>query len=287
MRVTSKAIFDMVKFNLGNITEDLGKANEIVSTGKRITKLSDDPIGFVQSLDIKSSLAGIEQIGRNITFGTSWLNVTEYSLSQAQDLISDAKVLSLQMANDIVSPEERYAAGGTVQNILEEIISLANTEVSGRYIFSGTKTDTKPFSQDGTYSGDNNVFSIKIGKDAAIEVGGDGEAIYGNILNTLSELKNALEADDVAGITDAMSNLDDHFENLSVKISDVGSKMVRMEARESILLDLNIANTERLSKIEDADITEAITQLTSIELCYQAALASSARVMELSLVNYM
>jgi len=287
MRVGSKTIFDMVKFNLGNITEDLSKANEIVSTGKRITKLSDDPVGLVQSLNIKSSLAGIEQMGRNLTLGTFWLNVAESSLSRTQDLISDAKVLCLQMANSTIDSEERYAAGGTVQNVLEEIVSLANTEVSGRYIFSGSKTDTKPFNQDGMYSGDNNVFSIKIGLDAAIEVGGDGEAIFGNILNTLSELKNALEADDVAGITISMGNLDDHFEHLSAKISEVGSKMVRMEIRESILQDLNITNTKRLSRIVDADITEAITKLTSIELGYQAALASSAKVMELSLVNYM
>ena len=59
-----------------------------------------------------------------------------------------------------------------------------------------------------------------------------------------------------------------------------------METKEKIYQDLKITNTDRLSKIEDADITEAIMDLKSRELVYQAALASSAKVMQLSLVDY-
>ncbi|MCD6297532.1 MAG: flagellar biosynthesis protein FlgL, partial [Deltaproteobacteria bacterium] len=61
----------------------------------------------------------------------------------------------------------------------------------------------------------------------------------------------------------------------------------RMEIKENIFQDLKISNTERLSKIEDADIAEAIMDLKAKELAYQAALASSAKVMKMSLVDYM
>ena len=171
--------------------------------------------------------------------------------------------------------------------MLEEIVSLANIDVGGRYIFSGSKTDTVPFSQDGTYNGNKNAFTVKIGKDATIEAGNDGSAAFGNIFSTLSGLKTALETNDVTGIQDAMSNLDSDFDHISSRISDVGSKMVRMEIKEKIYQDLNITNLERLSNIEDADIAEAIMDLKSRELAYQAVLASSARVMTLSLVNYL
>jgi len=60
-----------------------------------------------------------------------------------------------------------------------------------------------------------------------------------------------------------------------------------MEIKTNIFQDLNIANTDRLSNIEDADITEAIMDLKEKELAYQAALASSARVMQLSLIDYL
>ena len=57
---------DLVKFNLANITEALSQANLVVATEKRINSLSDDPVGLTQVLNIKSSLDGIEQLGRNI-----------------------------------------------------------------------------------------------------------------------------------------------------------------------------------------------------------------------------
>lgn len=287
MRVASKTVYDIVKFNLGNITEELHKANKVVATQKRITDLSDDPVGLIQALNIKSSLSNIEQLGRNISMGKSWLTASESALTQVQNLISDARVLCVGMATATTSSEARASAAETVQNTLEEIVSLANTDLNGRYIFTGSKTDTSPFSQDGAYNGDNNPFTIKIGRDAAVEVGSDGDSVFGDIFNTLSELKNDLENNNVSGIQAAMSKLDDHFNHISTKISDIGSKMIRMEIKENILQDLNITNTDRLSRIEDADITEAIIDLKSKELAYQVALASSAKVMALSLVDYL
>lgn len=287
MRVANKTIYDIIKFNLGNITEELNRANKVVATGKRITDLSDDPVGLTQVLNIKSSLSNIEQLGRNISMGKSWLNSAESALSSVQNLISDAKALCVQMASANTGAAQRASAAGTVQNTLEEIVSLSNTDVNGRYIFAGSKTDTAPFSQDGVYNGDSNLFTVKIGRDATVEVGSDGDATFGTIFTTLSELKNALEGNEVSGIQAAISNLDTHFDHISTKISDLGSKMVRMEIKENIFQDLNITNTDRLSQIEDADITEAIIDLKSKELAYQATLASSAKVMQLSLVDYL
>ena len=287
MRVASKTIYDTIKFNLANITEEMNKANKVIATQKRITDLSDDPVGLTQVLNIKSSLSNIEQLGRNISMGKSWLTTSESALSNVQNLISDAKVLCVQMATATTSSAARASAAETVQNTLEEIVSLSNTEVNGRYIFSGSKTDTAPFSTGGTYNGDNTTFTVKIGRDATVEVGSDGDATFGTIFTTLSDLKNALEGNEVSGIQAAMSNLDTHFDHISTKISEIGSKMVRMEIKENILQDLKITNTDRLSKIEDADITEAIIELKSKELAYQAALASSAKVMQLSLVDYL
>jgi len=114
----------------------------------------------------------------------------------------------------------------------------------------------------------------------------DNEAKWG-IFDTLIDLKGFLEANDVAGISKSITRLSDHFDHFSTKISDIGSKIIRMEIKTNIFQDLNIANTDRLSNIEDADITEAIMDLKEKELAYQAALASSARVMQLSLIDYL
>ena len=287
MRVANKSIYDSVKYNLGSIYEELNKANEIATTGKRINNLSDDPVGLTQSMNIRSTLASIEQMGRNISYGNSWLTASESALTSVQNIISDTKVLCIQMANGTIGTEQRSSAAGSVQNMLDEIVSLGNTDVAGNYIFAGSKTDTIPFGQDGTYNGDNNAFAIKISKNSTIEVGSDGEAVFGNIFNTLFDLKTALETNDVGDIQDAMGNLDGHFDDITAKISDVGSKMNRMEIKSKIYEDMNFSNTERLSNIEDADITEAIMNVKAAELTYQTALASSSKVMTLTLVDYL
>jgi len=287
MRVANKSVFDVAIYNLGKVTEELNKASNIVSTGKRINELSDDPVGIIQALGIRTTLANIEQVRRNISLGNSWLAASESALSQTQDIVSYVKSLAVQMANASIDSAQRVAAAQNVQNMLEEIVSLANTDVSGRYIFAGTKTDTVAFSQNGTYNGDNNAFTIKIGKDATMAVGSDGQAVFESIFTTLSTFKTALEANNISGIGEAMTNLDADFNSITVKISDVGSKMLRMEVKEKILEDSNVSNTERLSKIEDADIAEAIMNLKAIEFAYQATLASSAKVMTLSLADYL
>jgi len=287
MRVANRYIFESVKYNLGSISEELSRANEIATTGKRINSLSDDPVGLAQSLTIQSDLAGIEQMGRNIDYGNSWLSASESTLTSVQNIISDTKALCVQMASGTIGADQRSAAAETVQNNLDEIVSLSNTNVAGNYIFSGMKTDTIPFDQYGNYSGDNNAFAIKISKNSTIEIGSDGDAVFGTVFDTLIDLKDALQNNDVGGIQDAMDNLDGHFDDITAQISDVGSKMNRMEIKDKIYQDFDFTNTERLSKIEDADIAEAIMNVKAAELTYQAALASSSKVMTLTLMDYL
>jgi flagellar hook-associated protein 3 FlgL len=298
MRVANKSIYDMIKMNLANITDDLNKASLVIATGKRIVELSDDPVGLTQVLNIKSTLSNIKQLGRNINLGKSWLSSSESALSNVQNLISDTKALTVQMASANTGAAQRASSAVTIQNTLEEIISLANSEVGGRHIFAGSQTDTIPFTLSGssvTYNGDDTGFTIRIDRNASLRIGHDGEDIFrpsgsganDDIFQTLSDLKTALEGNNVSGIQTAMTKLDDHFDHISKKISDIGSKARRMEIKESIFQDMNISNTDRLSSLEDADIIEAIINLKAKELTYQAALTSSARMMQLSLVDYL
>jgi flagellar hook-associated protein 3 FlgL len=299
MRVSNKIIFDNVKLNLANITEELNRANMVVATQKRILKLSDDPVGLTQVLSMKSSLSNIEQLSRNISMGKSWLVASESAQTSVQDLVSEAKALCVQMASANTGAAQRRSAAEIVQNTLEEVVSLANTQVNGRYVFAGSKTDAAAFTLNSdnsvTYNGDSNPFTIKIGKDATVEIGGDGQAAFqpsgaggsDDIFIILKDLKTALQGNDISGIQTAMTNLDTHFDHNSAQIADVGSKMIRMEIKDNVLQNLDIATTERLSKIEDAEITEAIMDLKAKEVAYQAALAASSKVLQLSLVNYM
>ncbi|MFW6146936.1 MAG: flagellar hook-associated protein FlgL [Thermodesulfobacteriota bacterium] len=295
MRVANKTMYDAMKHNLGAVTEGLYKANQVVSTGKRITALSDDPVGLTQVLTLKSALSNIEQLRRNIDLGKSWLAASESALSQVQDIVSEAKALCVEMATATTGAAQRSSAAETVSNMRDEIVSLANSDVNGRYIFAGSKTDTTPFDQSGAYEGDHNPFTVAIDGDAKVQIGFDGKTVFqpsgagsgDDIFQTLEDLTAALEGNDASGIQAAIGKLDAHFDHLSTKISDAGSKVIRMETKEAILQDLKIANTERMSNIEDADIAQAMMDLNEKEVAYKAALASSSKVVELSLVDYL
>ncbi len=298
MRVANKTLYDSAIRNLGTTSSDLYEANEVVSSSKRINNLSDDPVGLVAVLDLKSSISNLEQMERNIAMGKSWLNSSESALTQVNDIITSAKVLTVAMASDTVGESERINNAELVQQYLEEIISLANSSSGGRYVFGGTNTDTTPFALDATgstvtYSGNNTAFSINIGKDTIIPVGRDGKDIFGenwddsNIFKTFIDLKTSLENNDIVGIQTAMSNLDGHLESVNGNISEIAGKTIRLDVKSDIVAELELTNTERMSNIEDADLAEAIVALKSKELAYEAALSSSSKIMEMSLVDYL
>jgi len=298
MRVANKTLYDSVIQRLGTVSSEMMEANEVVSSTKRINNLSDDPVGLVSVLDLRSSLANVDQIDRNIQVGKNWLSSGESALNQVEELMVSTKELVVQMSTATVSDTERQNAVGLVDGYLKQIISLGNSQVGGRYIFGGTNTETTPFvlNAAGTqvdYFGNDTPFSIKMGKDTNIEIGRDGEDIFGenwdddNFFKTLIDLKTYLQTNNVTEIQGTLDKLDSHLSTLRAVISDIGGKTTRMEVKENVIRELEIAYKDRKSSIEDADITEAIMILESKELAYNAALRSSAKVMQLSLVNFL
>jgi flagellar hook-associated protein 3 FlgL len=276
------------------------QANKVVSTGRRINDLSDDPVGLVNVLDLRASLDNINQLEKNIGTGKSWLTSGETALTQVNDILTQVKTLCVEMASATKGASERANAAGIVDGLTRQILALANTQVGGRYIFSGTETDQIPFSFDDDnnptqvdYYGNDTPFSIKIGKDINVAVGRDGQEIFGqnwddkNIFKNLMDLKDHLQSNDLDGINQIIGRLDIQFEGVQDIISDTGTKVIRLDVKQAIISDLQITYTEQKSLLEDADIAEAVMNLTARELAYKAALSSSSKVMNLSLVDYL
>jgi flagellar hook-associated protein 3 FlgL len=292
-------IYDHIVTQLNSTATAMANANKVISTGKRINDLSDDPVGLVTVLDLRGSLANMEQLQDNISMGRSWLNMGESVLGETEEILTQAKTLAIEMSSSSREAADRAMSAEVVDGYMREILSLANTQVSGRSIFAGTKTDTDPFYYDETgtgevvYNGNSTPFAIQLGSGIQVDIGRDGREIYGtnwddnNIFKTLVDFKTALETDDVAAIQGIIDKLETHLETIRSVSADTGSKSIRLDVKERIVEDLTLSYTERTSSIEDADIAEAVVNLKSKELAYQAALSSSAKVMNLSLVNYL
>jgi len=297
MRVANKTLYDGTIRNLNRTSSGMVEANETVSTNKRINNLSDDPVGLVAVLGLRSSLSNLNQMERNISMGNSWLKASESALTQVNNILTSTKELTVAMSSANTNASQREGNVDLVDGYLKEIISLANSSTGGRYIFGGTNTDTIPFELDASatqvaYSGNDTAFSINIGKDSVVPVGRDGKDVFGanwddsNIFKTLVDLKTSLETNDSSGIQGAMTKLDEHVKNINANISDIGGKTIRLDVKKEVVTDLKLTDTERMSELEDADLAAAVINLKSKELAYNAALSSSSKMMQLSLVNF-
>ena len=297
MRIANKTMYDSVIRNLGRVSTDMFNANEVVSTTKKINRLSDDPVGLVAILGLRSSLENIEQMERNISMGRSWLTASESALGQIEEIFSLTNELCVQLSNATATASQRANSVSLVDGYLRQLIALSNTKSGGRYIFGGTNTDTTTFALNATetqvsYSGNDTPFSIKISRDSNIDVGKDGKDIFGenwdsnNFFKTMIDFKTYLQTDNIQGIQDTIDKLDSHISTIQSEVSGIAGKVIRLGVREKVLQDLELSYTQRKSELEDADIAEAIIDLNSKELAYNAVLASSSKMMELSLVDF-
>ncbi|RJQ51085.1 MAG: flagellar hook-associated protein 3 [Desulfobacteraceae bacterium] len=294
MRVSQKAIFNTHQYRLEMITQELTDTSLDVATGKRINEMKDDPVGLTQVLSLKSNLSELEQTGKNISTGRTWLRAGETALTNVKDIITEATGIAVSMRNATYTGEQRLIAAEQIRGYLLQVESLSNTVVNGQYLFSGTKTDTKPFEVDDqdnptavTYSGNDGAFAIKTGRDTNVTVGHAGDVVFSTLFSDLINLKDALESNDTAGIGTGLDALDADFNRINSKIAEIGAREVRLDTREKVIQDLDLRYTENRAELEEIDITEAILKMQTTQLAYQAALSSSAKVMEMSLVDFL
>lgn len=295
MRVATRSFYHSMQERILRLSGDLKRINEKISSGKNVNRPSDDPLSLIDSLGLKANLSQLEQYQRNMKKGESWLNLSESVLSQVLHLIDRAQEMAIQMANDTQSAETRAYAATEVGHLLDQAISLGNTRLGGTYIFSGYRTDTVPFLratvggiETAQYNGDANDFRILIGKGEELTVGKNGQAVFmtSGIFDTLGRLKQGLETNDRSAISQAIDQLRRVQERFNDEIADVGARTNRLEGKREVLSHLDLNLKERLSQVEDADFAKVIVELREKEMAYQAALLSSIRIAELTILNY-
>ncbi len=295
MRVATRSFYQAVQERILRLTEDLKRVNEKISSGKNVNRPSDDPLSLIDGLNLKTGLSQLEQYQRNMKKGESWLNLSESVLSQTLDLVNRAQEIAIQMASDTQSPETRTYGATEVGHLLDQAISLGNTRLGGSYIFSGYRTSTAPFSkvtlggmETAQYHGDENDFRILIGKGEELTVGKNGQAVFmdSGMFDTLGRLKRALEDNDLTAIGQQIEGLRRVQDRLSHEIADIGARTSRLEGKREILNQLDLNLRDRLSQVEDADLAKVVIELRQKEMAYQAALLSSTRIAELTILNY-
>lgn len=153
MRVSNQMLFDSAINRLQRNLGALFNAQERLSSGKKVGRPSDDPIGYGQILNFGSSIALTDQYLRNIDRADSVLSVTESALQAVQDSLMRVNDLGIQMVSGTNSSADRGSAAREIREIYDQLMTVANTLYEGRYIFAGDQTKTKPFVSQGRYIG--------------------------------------------------------------------------------------------------------------------------------------
>ncbi len=188
MRITNQIQQSNALQNIFRITEDLFAANQRIATGKRINKPSDDPLGIQDTLTLRSSIAKIQQFGRNIDNNRLFLNSADSSLDSVGLGISRALELAQSGLGPSSDAQTRTNIAQEVQAILDQAIQEANTQVKGHFIFGGTDLLNAPYLANGSglgavYSGNSDTLEVEVGANLTVPITRPGSAVFGPDMN--------------------------------------------------------------------------------------------------------
>lgn len=201
MRVADKMNHTQVISNLNKNRFELSKFQNQAALQKRITKPSDDPLGAARILESRTEMTGFQQFEKNIVSTKSFVEFSEQSLAEVNELLIRAKELAIQQASDGASgPETRKMVAMEIKQIFEQMVNIGNRKFGDRYLFGGYKTLKAPFDMQGNYYGDDAEVEVPIDKDAKMVMNIPGSKVFlGKSINdpigTTKEIDPSLEED--------------------------------------------------------------------------------------------
>ena len=145
IRITDSMRYNTAVGNMFTIQRQYSEVMDKLASQKRLNRISDDAIGSSRLVDFRKTQSDIAGYQNNIDDTDSWLAMTESTLTSGGDLLAKAQELAVSQASATASDSGRKSAASNVQEIYEQLLSLANTRLGGRYLFSGSRTDTQPF----------------------------------------------------------------------------------------------------------------------------------------------
>lgn len=185
MRVTEGMIYKRIVNNIHSSMKRLQELQLKISTGKRITKASDDPVGSMRSLYVRTTLGELEQFKKNINDTQTVFSVVDNSLQKVIELLRESRNLAVMGANE-TSSGARKIISENINEIIKGMLDIANTEYSGAYLFGGSKPNSEPFVSDVReypshiyYRGDRSVFYTEIGINNLFPRNFPGDKIFG------------------------------------------------------------------------------------------------------------
>lgn len=196
MRLSHNMIYKNNLNSILNNQQEVNKAQEQVTTQKRVLSASDDPSAMARALLYGDKIQTSEQYTKNLTMLKSRLDTQEGVLENIKDSLTRAHVLTVQAGNGALTKPDRAALSEELSAIKTAVLDLMNAKSEdGRYIFSGYQDNTKTFSYDSTngryaYNGDQGQHKIKVAEGVEIKSSDNGFDVFESVEQRLNVVSN-------------------------------------------------------------------------------------------------
>lgn len=285
--------------DLQRMKERFAVVQEQLSTGKRISRLGEDPTGAALIIDFKHSIQQNDAFTQAIGSSRSFLQSTETVMSSLETSLVRVMELAEQGANDPSGAAGRLRISKEVDGLRTQLLDLSNTQFEGRYLFSGTMTSVKPFSGPAagpiTYAGDANSLTLDVSTSTSMKMNLTGDSVFfgaggqgsaTDMFQAVTDLRDALVANNTTQIQTAYGRIKGIYNTLNDQMADIGGRQATLDQLESNLKDYNLSLQSIQGTYEDVDYASAITEFSRLQTAQQAALGTLAKSGKMSLFDY-
>ena len=277
MRVTNQFLFNNFKLDQQKVSHELKKLTEQVSSGKKIQNSYDDTTVYNDTLRLDTQIQELKSVQDRAQKAKTFTSATDTALQNFDDSLRTFNTKLLAAANATANPDNLETIATELEKEKEHMMTLANTQIGGQYIFSGSATGVKPIDSNGIYYGNDKALSTTVGERVSIDKNIDGQSLFlgtdENIHKTLStniQLKNIEENKPLTEnntIRDMVGDDDDDASNDNVvafKLSGTTHDGTAIKSTFSIDPSLNVDTM--LTKIGEAYGNDTTTQNVKVQL---------------------
>jgi flagellin len=262
LRIATNIASQNVQKNLKDVSNAGNSQLEKLSSGKRITKASDDAAGLAIATNLEAQTKGLRQASRNAHDGVSLIQTAEGGLNETSNILTRLRELTIQAASDTVGETERGFLDKEYQQLNKEVDRISeSTTFNGTQLLNGKGKGSMDF-QVGAFAGEQNKITFQSGESdasaSAIGISGTG----------ITNKDDALSS---------ISNIDKAIEKVSGQRANLGSIQSRLQSTIKNLEVQTINQDSARSVIQDVDVAEASASLASNQVVKNAAISTLAQ----------
>ncbi|CAG5088512.1 Flagellar hook-associated protein 3 [Thermobacillus xylanilyticus] len=299
LRITPGMMHMQLTRNLNRTLTEMSKLQEQMTTGRKINRASDDPVGITYALRYRSELSANEQYQKSVDMALSWLDFNDTVLHQAQDVLKRLKELAVQGSNGTNPDVALNNIAVEVIQLKEQIVDIANSTLNGKYVFNGEKTDVIPYDptvtpfDPSTIETDSGAIYYMVGVGVKLQINLSGSDVFGrpgeadNIFAVFDQIITALQNGNHSGVSAQIANIESRMDKILNQQAEIGARVNRVELMQNRLKDLELNLTDLQSKTEDVDMEKLIIDAKVNENIYQASLSVGAKIITPSLVDFL